>query len=97
MNVKKIAILISITILIGGSFYFFEYAPKKIQKDCSDNLLAWSVRANDSDLYNKYFKQCINSGGYQEFKAIVESNREVKEEVKKEPQPALIQTIPSSN
>ena len=84
-------------VLIGGSLYFFEYVPNKIQKDCSDNLLAWSVRAQNSDLYNKYFKQCINSGGYQRFRTIVNDNLETEEEVEKEPQPVQIEIISDVN
>ncbi len=97
MKVKKIVILISFAVLISGSFYFFEYVPNKIQKDCSDNLLAWSVRVNNSDLYNRYFKQCINSGGYQKFSAIIKDNLKKEEEVKTEPQRVQIETISDGN
>ncbi len=75
MNYWKISILSITLIVLAGSFYWFQYLPHKVQKDCSDGLVALSARENNVSLYDKYFDMCITSGGYSEFKAIVDRNK----------------------
>lgn len=87
--VLPVIIFISALIL---SFYWFQYLPHKIERDCSDNLLARAVELNNRDFYNINLKPCINSGGYKNYKEIVNSNIKPKEEEQKEARPALIIT-----
>lgn len=93
-NKTVLGIIIAIVALaiIAFSFYWFQYIPHKIARDCSDNLLAKSVQKNDRDFYDENYKMCVNSGGYENFKTIVNSNLKVEEEVKEEPRPAIIIT-----
>lgn len=60
---------------IGGWFYWFEYRIYLIEKDCSDKLLAKSVQENKRSLYEDYFDMCVNSGGYDKLKTIIDTNR----------------------
>ena len=83
MNINfKISILLLGLITLIGVFYWFEYRVYLIEKDCSDNLLASAVSKQNRDLYDKNYKICINSGGYENFSNIVGSNKPFEVEEK---------------
>lgn len=93
------AVGILIFIVSTVYIYFSWYVPRKIITDCSDGLLAWSVRADDMSIYNEYYKQCINSGGYEKFLKIIKDNlesSESKETIHTVPQPVLIEVVSST-
>lgn len=94
----RILVGTSLLLAVAVWFYWSEYKLQQIARDCSDGLLGWSVRSENTDLYSKFYKQCINSGGYENFRSIVNENRqedEPDEETNPAARPALI--VPTSN
>lgn len=90
-------------LLVGsGWFYWFEYLPAKIERDCSDYLLERSIINKDSDFYNKYYKACINSGGSENFKSVAKDavrqreEQEAAEQPQEEPRPAILVPVSST-
>ncbi len=85
-------------VVIAGWFYWFEYRIYLIERDCSDKLLAKSVQENKRSMYDDYFKMCVNSGGYEKLKVIIDANKtEATKESTTEPKEVQIITSPTSN
>lgn len=91
-TITTASIVVIVLAVVAFLFYWFQYIPHMIARDCSDNLLAKAVQKDDRDFYEKNYKVCVNSGGYENFKTIVNTNIKPDEEVKEEPRPAIIIT-----
>ena len=64
-NKLKIFIIVIVLIVISGGFYWYEWRPYQTKKECY--RLAIEIAKKDGyhalELYNFYYKTCLNSRG----------------------------------
>jgi hypothetical protein len=69
-KIKKYWWAIIIVLFIGGSFYWFQWRPSIIRKDCYDTAREEAIKKLDredkkfnGDDYDTYYKWCLEKNG----------------------------------
>ncbi len=74
-NWFKASVVVILIITIGGSFYWFQWRPRKIRVECNDSAFRSSMESYDAtsftqsgrmDLKDKFYKDCLRYNGFEE-------------------------------
>ena len=74
-NWFKVSFLAVVIVVIGGSFYWFQWRPQKIRIECNDSAFRGSMESLDvstqtqsgrMDLKYKFYKDCLRYSGIEE-------------------------------
>lgn len=71
-NWVKIIVIVFVLILIGGTFYWFQWRPAQIRKECGQRKNFCIVNYDDNDTYKCLileqirYRDCLMSNGLEE-------------------------------
>jgi len=74
MNKKQLSLIITLFILLGGTFYWFQWRPTEIKRECfrkSDEVKNLMIKAQKSGeqidyTVNYIYKNCLRAYGLEE-------------------------------